>query len=260
MSRKHLIIIFLIGAGLAIGLNYVSGCSSLGPTEEVSTTTTLASASSTTAATTTTIYTPPLSVISVIPTNGGTAVYSGYSSATNISATFNQGVDINSISSSSFILSSPEGSIPGTVSYDETSNTLTFHSSHISAHYGYLGKTYDLDLSTAYTATLSPNLKDYLGRTLGTPNSWNFTSMGQMQPPAISPPSGSFEAGTIVTVEIQSIPGATIYYTVDGNVPGGIYSGAFQITIDKTRSILSYAAKSDEAESDLVTIIYTVKP
>lgn len=257
MSRKQLILFFLIGAGLVLGLNYVLGCSSLGPTEEVPTTTTRASTSSTTVATTTTIYTPPLSVISVTPTNGATSV--PLNSANPISAVFNKGIDINSISSSSFTLSSPEGSVPGAISYDEASNTLTFHSSHTSAQYGYFGRTFDLDIGTPYIATVSSGLKDYFGGTLATPYNWSFTTMGQVPPPTISPPSGSFVLDTVVTVEIQSVPGATIHYTVDGNDPsGGTYSGTFQLTISQPRSVRAYAAKSGMVESEMVIATYTV--
>jgi hypothetical protein len=165
-----------------------------------------------------------------------------------ISATFNKGVDINSINYSSLTLSSPEGSVPGTISFDEANNTLNFSPS------------LSLAIGTAYTATVSSSLMDYFGGTLGTSYSWSFTTMEKIPLPTISPPSGSFEVDTVVTVEIQSIPGAAIYYTVDGNSPTAPYPGPFQLTIYQMRSVLAKAARSGMIDSEVVMATYRVKP
>ncbi len=82
---------------------------------------------------------------------------------TEVAADFNAVMDASTITNSTFVLSSGSGQVTGTVTY--SNNTATFTPSN------------GLARSTAYTATLSKDIKDTLGVSLGTEDfTWSFTT------------------------------------------------------------------------------------
>jgi methionine-rich copper-binding protein CopC len=96
-------------------------------------------------------------ITSVSPAAGAT----GVSTASNLTATFSESVQIGSIS---LVLKDPSGnSIATTYTYDDTTHTATFTHG-----------TEALEPLTAYTATV--NATDLAGNSMATPFSWSFTT------------------------------------------------------------------------------------
>ncbi len=255
LKRGLLIILAII---VVIGLvNYVVSCGG-GTTVQVPSTTE-AIVTSTAASTTTTGLNVGPTVVSVTPSNGATGVLLPNGFPTDIKATFNKGIDINSINNSSITLASAEGAVPGTVAYDETTKTLTYHASTVIWFYG---TTHDLYPGVTYTATVSADVKDFTGTGMGTPFSWSFTTEQLIPPPTILPASGTYSAGQTITVSIQSIDGATIYYTTDRTDPRSsplstiVYGKPFNVTVNQTQYIKAYAVKSGMVDSSLAIAIY----
>ena len=111
-------------------------------------------------------------VSGVVPTEGAT----GVSATANTEATFSEGMDPATITSSSFTLTKQGASQPLTaqVSYDAPTRKAT------------LNPTADLEASTTYTATIkggSGGVKDLAGNPLGADKTWSFTTA--------APPQGS---------------------------------------------------------------------
>ena len=77
-----------------------------------------------------------------------------------INATFSKAMDAGSITASSFTLTGPGGSVAGTVSYDAMAASFTPLS--------------DLSFNTTYTATITTDVTDTLGRHLALPEIWSF--------------------------------------------------------------------------------------
>jgi len=115
---------------------------------------------------------------SVSPKDGSTGVYI----YPVITATFSKNMDASTINASTFALSSPEGGVAGTVSYDTASKTASFTSS---------GK---LSFLTKYTAIISDQVKDSSGSKLSVPYSFSFTTGGFSEAAGIT--DESFSDGT----------------------------------------------------------------
>lgn len=98
-------------------------------------------------------------VTSQNPANNATRVLTN----STVSATFSEAIDNTSIDASSFMLDSTSP-LPGTVSYDTTTNTATFM------------PTSSLSPGTTHTATLSTSITDTEGNGLTTAVSWSFTT------------------------------------------------------------------------------------
>ena len=120
------------------------------------------------------VYTPavtPPAVTSTSPLNGQTSVPTGSS----VSFTFNKAVQQSSIQ---FTLTGPGGvSVPGTLSYDSSTQTATFEPSG-----GLVGGSGPLSPDTVYTAEVSA-ATDTGGNQMTGPDSWSFTT-AQATPPA----------------------------------------------------------------------------
>jgi hypothetical protein len=111
-------------------------------------------------------------VVSTTPSNG----QSGVSTGTSVSASLNEPLDPNSVSSGSLIVfDANNNALAGTVSYNSSTATITFRPA--------LG----LYPQSNYTAVLSSTVGDTLGNTLGSAYSWSFTTGA---PPANSGPGG----------------------------------------------------------------------
>lgn len=103
--------------------------------------------------------TPPY-VVATHPSSGQTGVPTGVS----IHAVFSEGMDPGFITSNTFTLSTALGSenVEGLVSYGNKSATFIL--------FGHL------DAMTAYTATISGDVMDESGNSLGSDYSWTFTT------------------------------------------------------------------------------------
>ena len=120
------------------------------------------------------VYTPAVTlpaVTSTSPLNGQTSVLTGSS----VSFTFNKAVQSSSIQ---FALTGPGGvSVPGTLSYDSSTQTATFVPSG-----GLVGGSGPLSPDTVYTADVSA-ATDTGGNQMTGPHTWSFTT-AQATPPA----------------------------------------------------------------------------
>ena len=78
--------------------------------------------------------------------------------------------------------------------------------------------------------------------------------------PTFSPAAGTYAEAQEVTIS-SATPGATIYYTLDGNDPttsSDVYSSA--IEIDETTTIKAIAVKDGMNDSDVAEATYTIDP
>jgi hypothetical protein len=114
-------------------------------------------------------YTKP-TVTTVSPANGATNIATNTSS---ITATFSESMDESSIYASTFTVQNSSGaSVSGTVTYDPSTNKVTFIPSSTLAY------------STTYTAKLNTGVKDLAGNALASDYTWTFTTVN---PPSQSP-------------------------------------------------------------------------
>lgn len=81
-----------------------------------------------------------------------------------ITATFSEAMDATTLTATTFTVQSPEGPVPGIVTYDAASHVATFSFQNSIAGL------------TPYTATLSTAIKDSFGIPLAAAYSWNFTT------------------------------------------------------------------------------------
>ncbi|MFZ5916290.1 MAG: Ig-like domain-containing protein [Chloroflexota bacterium] len=110
--------------------------------------------------------TDPPYVSSTQPTSGATNVDLGVT----IQATFNENMDETTVTAGVFSLNPPVG---GILSYDDTTNTLTFDPDA------------DLNPNTTYAATIAGSLTDQAGNPMGADYTWSFTTGEGAPPPAI---------------------------------------------------------------------------
>jgi len=117
--------------------------------------------------------TPP-SLTTFTPVAGSGAV----STATTATATFSRGMDADTLTASSFTLTSTAGSVPGTVSYDDPSATATFT------------PAVPLTPSTVYTAHLSSTISAADGAPFAGA-SWGFTTVDGPHVTSMTPADGA---------------------------------------------------------------------
>ncbi|MGB8028120.1 MAG: Ig-like domain-containing protein [Terracidiphilus sp.] len=128
-----------------------------------------------------------LSVGGVTPANGATGV--AITSA--VTATFSEGLNAGSITSSTFTLVPQGGSaISGTVSYNSANLTATFT------------PTASLAYSTTYTATITTGVQSTVGTALASNYTWSFTTAPVPAPTAtvVTPANGSIGVAITSTV------------------------------------------------------------
>ncbi|MDZ7706759.1 MAG: ice-binding family protein [Trueperaceae bacterium] len=98
-------------------------------------------------------------VLQLAPSDGGT-------SATNepVTATFDEAIDVTTLTTSTFALASGATTVAGSVSFDAATDMATYT------------PTLALAVGTTYTATLSTDITDVAGNPLEDPVTWDFTT------------------------------------------------------------------------------------
>lgn len=118
-----------------------------------------------------------------------------------ISVTFDEPIDPSTINTNTVVLNDGTSSVSGTVSY--IGKTAMFEPAT------------DLSVNTNYTATVTENIKDLAGNSLGTSESWNFTTSDiiDVQTPSVlsvSPPDGAvnvpIDSSLVVTFNEAIMP------------------------------------------------------
>jgi hypothetical protein len=116
----------------------------------------------------------------------------GVSIGSPASATFNEPMNASSFNSSSVLLLDSSGNpVPGSVSFDSATATVTFTAS------------IELSVFTTYTATIKGTVKDSFGNALGSDYTWSFTTGG--------PPSGSGPGGPVLVISSLANPYSNYY-------------------------------------------------
>jgi uncharacterized delta-60 repeat protein len=137
---------------------------------------------------------------SVYPRNGAT----GIELIPVITATFDKSMDPSTINPITFTLSSAEGNVSGSVTYDAISKTASFIASG------------SLSFSTRYTAAISDQIKEAGGEKLESPYNWSFTTGSYIT--AVGTLDVSFSDGTH--------QGYGTYYDVSGGLIAGVAQGS----------------------------------
>lgn len=153
--------------------------------------------------------TTPPAVASTVPADG--AANASLSGA--VSATFNEAMDGDTITTASFTLSDG-GAVSGTVSYDGPTLTATF--------------TPDSALAsgTLYTATITTSATDVAGNALGAQFSWEFTTVETAGLTADAGGPYTVNQGANVTLSgsgTGGVPGLSFAWDLDG---GGDFDDA----------------------------------
>jgi len=171
-------------------------------------------------------------VVSVFPENNASAV----NPSASLRATFSGDMDPASLSSSTFLLSSAEGSATGVVSYDSASKTAAF------------SPLIKLASATTYTATISDQVKDLQGNRMASPYSWYFTTVGLIS--AVGTPDASFGTNGIVIYDSGSvIPGTENDSDDYGNAAAIDDAGRILIAGSFKGDVLRYNANGESDNS-----------
>jgi len=128
----------------------------------------------------------PLGVLSTTPAANATSV----SRTPTISVQFSRTVDPTSLTSSTFQVSGPSGTVAGSIAYSDATQTATFT------------PTAALAYSTAYTVNLTTGIRARDGRTLGAATQWSFTTLDPVRPTIVRtvPTSGATDATPSMTI------------------------------------------------------------
>jgi O-glycosyl hydrolase len=174
--------------------------------------------------------TPP-TVTSVTPANMSTGV--AVNNAT-VTATFSVAMNSSTISASSFTLTSQNGAVAGSVSYNAANSTATFTPTNALAY------------STTYTATITTAAQNTSGTALASNYTWSFTTASAPAPmvTAITPANAS--NGVLITAAItatfneamnsSTITGSTFTLTPQGGsaVPSSVTYDSTSMTATLT--------------------------
>jgi len=116
-------------------------------------------------------------VLNTYPLNGAT----GIPVSLEAMAVFSKDMDSTTLNSTTFILSSPEGTVTGTVSYQSSTKTAFFIPQDF------------LKYAATYTATLTANVKDLEGNQMGSAETWSFITTSSQIPstPALQYPANN---------------------------------------------------------------------
>jgi hypothetical protein len=161
--------------------------------------------------TSTSITTPPPTVISAVPANGSIGVVV----SSPVSLTFSEPVDPTTFTSSTFTLYSGVTPVSGTVSVSGAIATFT--------------PSIPLATNTSYTATVSGNVRDLSGNTLGSNYSWTFQTKSLVAVVATSPTPYSYPfalSGVVTATFSSAVDPSTVNsgnFTLSG--PSGLISG-----------------------------------
>lgn len=172
--------------------------------------------------------TPP-QIVSVTPADGATQVPLD----TLITATFSE--PVTGVDETSFTLTSQDGAVAGTVTYDEATRTATFTPASA------------LSLDGVYTATLSTAIQDLAGNPLAAPYSWSFATRTSITPIGEARAAGAGWSGTLRGVV---------------TVPPGVYRNNAFVIQDSTGGMYIYAGSTALpaiALGDVVQVTGTLK-
>jgi hypothetical protein len=160
---------------------------------------------------------------------------SGVATNQKIAATFNEGMDSTTLSSSTFTVTDPELlPVVGTVSYDTSGTTATFT------------PTSALAPGTVYTASITTGVRDLGGNALAPAVSWSFTTGSGVDsvPPTVSATVPANAAGS---VSLTSGINATFSKAMD---PATINAATFQLAGPGPTAVtgkVTYNAATDTA-------------
>ena len=131
-----------------------------------------------------------------------------------VTATFSKPMNSSTLNSSTFTVQNSGGQVAGSISYDNTTRTVTFTPASL------------LNANTVYTVTLSGGVQDASGQPLfGAPEVWRFTT----EPPTVQFSAGSFSVGesagtATISVTLSAPSGKSVsvsYATSDGSASAG---------------------------------------
>jgi len=130
-------------------------------------------------------------VTATAPSNGAVGVLA---TAPNITVTFSEPMDANTINASTFTLRVTSGgaAVPGTVAYNTATRVATFTPSAALASL------------TNYTATVAANVRDVAGNQLGTAFSFSFTSGDTTPPTLIQTTPANLATGVAINVLVTA--------------------------------------------------------
>lgn len=184
-----------------------------------------------------------LSITDKSPANNATNV----SVNTKITATFNTCIDMSTINTSSFMLTSNGFALPGSYAFDGTSYTVSFTPSS------------PLDYNGVYIVLISDTVKGTKGESFAGASWGLFTRAApDITPPVTTP---SVAAGTYNTAQsvvltcddgANSTGCAATYYTIDGSTPttsSTVYNGAINIA---SSTLLKYFSVDVDNNSEAI--------
>jgi hypothetical protein len=168
-------------------------------------------------------FSPP-TVVSVTPPDGSAVLCPNTAV---VSATFSKAMNPATISTSTFTLAGPGGSVSGSVAYVGATNVATFTPSA------------NLTISTKYTATITTGVQDTFGNSMAANFVWTFTT-----PPTCGNPPPVIALGTAcsfgilgatpvvsnigpshVTGDVGISPALSITGFPPGTITGGFFTG-----------------------------------
>jgi hypothetical protein len=166
------------------------------------------------------------------PTVSGTSppnAAADVSSRQQLSATFNQAMDATTLTASTFTVLQGSTVVTGLVSYQATSNTVTF------------APTAQLGASLPYTATISTGAKNASGRALATAFSWSFTTRAAG---STTLPVNLGTAGQYVILgetKIDTVPTSAITGNIGLSPYAASFITGFSLTANSTRTFSTSA-------------------
>jgi hypothetical protein len=208
------------------------------------------------AACTTPTETTPLQVTDLVPADGAT----GVAVDVVLSATFNLGIDVDTLDGS-FVLETEGGDeVAGVIDYDATTRTATFTPNE------------DLAFETTYVATVSGDVATETGVQLAGEASWSFTTLADPNVDPNDPPplvTAAYANTTVVqnrdavalSANASGGEGALSYALTSGTLPAGVTlnagTGAIAGTPSAAGVFSGVVTVSDEAEQS-ADLAYTI--
>ena len=147
------------------------------------------------------------------PTVSSTNPLNGATGVAVITATFSEAMNASTITSATFSATGPgAAAVPGTVSYNSSTNTATFAPSSA------------LAAGTAYTATVTTGAKDAAGNAMASNKVWSFTTAAASSA-QLAPALGTASAFVVLAGSTVTSTGATALTGDLGVSPGTAVTG-----------------------------------